>query len=359
MSSFDRRKNKPEFPDLLEADQVIEENSAVIDHFEGIVYQKTIGNYHVHADGRVVPCSLSNRLRKKLIYPTADPNSLRHRVREVKAIEHVDPVAVGDRVRCVDAGDGTGMIIEVLPRHNMLRRRTAVPMPGAHAFEQVFVSNVDQVVPVFAAANPVPKWSLLDRYLALSESMELPALICFTKLDLVQPQDGIVDERLQHEVAEYRRIGYPVLLTSVVSGLGLEALRRAFQGKVSVLLGKSGVGKTTLLNALQPGLGLRVNEVNRMTGKGKHTTTHFEMFPLDFGGAIVDTPGIREFGLWELDPFELALFFPEMRPYVGKCKFGLDCRHEQEPGCAIRKAVDGGQVSVRRYHSFLAIREGE
>ena len=151
---------------------------------QGVVYKKMLGRYDVHVDGQVVPCALSSRLRKELVYPTADPNSLRRRVREVKAIKHVDPLAVGDQVRFIYAQDGSGLIVEALPRSNQLARRTATPMPGAHAFEQVIAANVDQVVAVFAAARPAPKWNMLDRYLVSAESLELPALVCITKLDL-------------------------------------------------------------------------------------------------------------------------------------------------------------------------------
>jgi ribosome biogenesis GTPase / thiamine phosphate phosphatase len=328
----------------------------------GVVYKKTIGNYFVHTNGRVIPCAISSRLRKQLIYPTADPNSLRHVVRSVKEIEHVDPVAIGDVVRYVDAQDGSGMIVEILPRRNRLARRSAVPMPGAHSFEQVIVANVDQVVPVFAAANPTPKWNLLDRYLASAESLDLPALICITKLDLVQEGKNQAMQELQEAMDEYRQIGYRVVLTSAVTREGLEDLRQALNGRISVFLGKSGVGKTALLNALQPGLGLRVNEVSQATGKGKHTTTHLEMFPLEWDGAektgaIVDTPGVREFGLWDVNEDDLALFFPEMRPLVGKCKFGLDCQHDDEPGCAIRKAVVAGKISPRRYQSYMSLKQ--
>jgi ribosome biogenesis GTPase / thiamine phosphate phosphatase len=327
----------------------------------GVVYKKTIGFYDVHSNGRVIPCSLSNKLRKNLIYPIADPNSLPHRVVKVKAIEHVDPIAVGDEVRFVDAQDGTGMIVELLPRRNFLSRRTAVPMPTAHAFEQVFVANLDQVVAVVALEKPFPKWNLLDRYLTIAEFVELPALVCLTKLDLVKRQDGTLDEELQGRVDDYRRIGYPVILTSTVTGEGLEEMKQGLIGKVSVFLGKSGVGKTSILNAIQPGLGLRVKEVNRVTGKGKHTTTHLEMFPVEIeqpgeGTAIVDTPGVREFGLPEMDVDDLALLFREMQPFVGRCKFGLDCQHEEEPGCAIRKAVNDGKVSVHRYHNYLRLK---
>ena len=153
---------------------------------------------------------------------------------------------------------------------------------------------------------------------------------------------------------EYQQIGYPSVLTSSYTGEGIEKLQEALKGRISVFVGKSGVGKTALLNALQPGLGLRVKEVNQVTGKGKHTTTNLEMFPLEGGGAIVDTPGTREFGLWQFED-DLALLFPEMRPLVGKCRFGVDCQHDEEPGCAIRNAVMDGKVNPRRYQSYLVL----
>ena len=316
---------------------------------QGVVYRKTLGQYHVHTDGRVVPCVLSSRLRKQLIYPTADPNSRRPVVDAVREIEHVDPVAIGDEVQWLDAGDGTGMILDVLPRRNKLTR--PAPVPGARVFEQVIVANADQVIPVFATASPPPKWGLLDRYLVSAEAAGLPSLICINKLDLARPGD-----ELYKTVADYRRLGYPVLIVSAVTGEGLDELKQVLEGQVSVMVGKSGVGKTSLLNAIQPDLGLRVREVSRID-KGRHTTTHLEMFLLDFGGTVVDTPGMREFGLWDIYEDELALLFPEMRSLVGQCKFRLDCRHDQEPGCAIRKAVVAGKISPQRYKSYLRLAE--
>ncbi len=328
--------------------------SAAYAHRQGTVFKKTIGNYVVHTQGthQVITCEISPRLRKQLFYPIADPNSLPHIVQKVEVIKSVDPVAVGDQVSFVDTGSGAGLITEVLPRKSKLVRRSAVPMPGAHPFEQIIVANVDQVVPVFSAAQPPPKWNLLDRYLTSAESLDLPSLICITKLDLAE-----TDARLQTELDLYRQIGYRVLLTSVVTGEGIDELRAALQGRISVFIGKSGVGKTSLLNTLQPGLGLRVNAVNQVTGKGKHTTTNLEMFPLENDGSVVDTPGMREFGLWEIDDSDLALCFPEMRPYVGRCKFGLDCSHDSEPGCAIRKAVAEGKIAPRRYATFQRLRQ--
>ncbi len=323
--------------------------------FTGVVYKKTIGNYTVHRDGQAVVCELSNRMRKQLIYPTADPGSLHHRVQKVVELEHMDPLAVGDEVRYIESEAGKGLIVELLPRHNKLTRRSAVPKPihhGAHPFEQIIVTNVDQVVCVMSAAQPEPKWFLMDRYLASAESAGVQAIICITKLDLVNGDKGELLEALD----EFNRIGYPCVLTSSVSLEGIEEVRTLLTGRTSALIGKSGVGKSALLNILQPGLGLKVKEVNQVTGKGRHTTTNLEMFPLEGGGAIVDTPGTREFGLWNFDD-DLALLFKEMHPLVGKCRFGLDCQHDGEPGCAIRKAVMEGLISPRRYQSYLQLTE--
>jgi len=317
---------------------------------QGVVYRKTLGHYTVRANGREIDCVLSSLLRKQLIYPIADPTSLRHRVREVREVEHIDPVAIGDHVHFFDVGDGTGMINEVLPRQSALSR--PAPVPGQRVFEQVIVSNVDQIIPVFAAASPTPKWGLLDRYLVSAEASDLPALIVITKLDLAYK-----NRQLEADLEIYRRIGYPICMVSSVTGQGLDELKGLLAGRTSVLIGKSGVGKTSLLNAIQPELGLRVKEVSHGDiGKGRHTTTHLEMFSLDIGGMLVDTPGMREFGLWDVSGEDLALFFPEMAGYIGQCKFGLSCRHDSEPGCAIRKAVMAEKISPYRYKSYLNLR---
>lgn len=316
----------------------------------GVVFRKTLGHYTVHTRGRELDCSLSSLIHKQLIFPTADPTSLRHTVQGVREINHVDPVAIGDRVRYVEAGDGYGVIVEILPRDSKLSR--PAPVPGQRVFEQVIVSNADLILPVFAIANPTPKWGLLDRYLVAAEAAEIPVLIVLNKLDLAWKNPSF-DE----EIDVYRHIGYPVLLVSAATGEGIEELKQALQGKQSVMVGKSGVGKTSLLNAIQPGLGLRVKAVsNGELGKGRHTTTHLEMFDLEFGGALVDTPGIREFGLWDIAVDELAYLFPEMAEYVGRCKFGLSCHHDQEPGCAIRKAVMAEAISPYRYQSYMNLR---
>jgi ribosome biogenesis GTPase len=318
----------------------------------GVVFRKSTGHYTVHANGRDIDCVLSSLIHKQLLYSTADPTSLRRRVQEVREIEHVDPIAVGDRVRFLhtDAGQDRGLITEILPRLSKLSR--PAPVPGQRAFEQVVASNVDLVLPVFAVADPTPKWGLLDRYLISAESSKLPVLIVITKLDLAWK-----NKELKSDLEAYRRAGYQFQFVSATTGEGIAELKQTLQDKMAVLVGKSGVGKTSLLNAIQPELGLRVKEVSKgEQGKGRHTTTHLEMFELDFGGAIVDTPGMREFGLWEISGQDLAYLFPEMASHVGKCKFGLSCQHDTEPGCAIRKAVIAGEISPQRYKSYRNLR---
>ncbi len=296
--------------------------------FRGVITEKNNGSYSVTSETGSRNCVLSARLRRQV----------------------ATDLVVGDDVVI----DGSGQITELLPRRNWISRRAAAPHAGSHAGEQVIAANIDQVVPVFATASPRPAWNLLDRYLVSAEAAEIPALICITKLDLVS--GSAEGDEIEMVAEEYRAIGYPVLLTSTSSGEGMEGFRRTLFGRRSLLVGKSGVGKTSLLNALQPRLGQRVQETNRVTGKGRHTTTAAQMFPLAQGGAIIDTPGIREFGLWDVDGADLAYFFPEMRPYLGHCRFGMDCRHADEPGCALRKAVTAGQISPYRYQSYLKLR---
>ena len=320
---------------------------------QGIVVKKMLGKYTVRsAGGSPIECTLTGNLRKQLMFSIADPSSMPKRVLAVKDLDTVDPVAVGDEVSFDRAEDGSGVITAIHPRRNKLSRPAG---DGARQFkksgprEQVIVANVDQIVVVMPAANPPPSWDLLDRYLATAEASDVPALICLTKADLLAND-------LSREIQLYRQIGYRVVLTSAVSGLGIEKVKATLQGRVSVLWGKSGVGKTTLLNAIEPGLGLRVKAVNTHNGEGRHSTTHLEMFDLSFGGSVVDTPGQRAFKIWtEIEDY--AQLLPEMRGYLGRCKFGLDCTHTREPGCAIKAAVSNGAITSRRYESFLGMKE--
>src|SRR5215208_6488303 len=200
----------------------------------GVVFRKHLGHYTVHANGRELDCSLSSLIHKNLVYSTADPTSMRTRVQEVREVQHVDPIAIGDSVRFVDAGGDRGVITQVLPRLSSFSRTAAVP--GEHAFEQVIAANADQIVPIFAAASPTPKWGLLDRYLVAAEAAGLPSLIVVTKLDLAWK-----NPELDEDLEIYRKIGYPVMQISSNTGEGIEELKSLLQGKMSVLVGKSGV----------------------------------------------------------------------------------------------------------------------
>lgn len=319
----------------------------------GTVYKQNLGHYDVrHDNNKITTCIPSSKLWKTF---TDHLDTKSGRVVTVVQEKQMDPIAVGDRVVFSPTPDDKGMILEVLPRRNYLARGSARPMPDAHTFEQVIAANLDQVIPVFAAADPTPRWHLLDRILVTAESYELPSQIVITKSDLVigTPKE----KELQEAITRYRQIGYPVILTSAKTGEGVEALTKALTGQTSVLVGKSGVGKTSLLNRLEPGLGLRVKSVNATTGKGRHTTTHLEMFPLEDGGGIIDTPGVREFAIVGLEPEEIAYFFPEIAPLIGRCRFGMSCQHDDEPGCAVKQAVMDGTISPYRYKSYLKLRE--
>jgi len=315
---------------------------------EGIVTRIHRGHYYVETDGNetVLVCRLRSKLRKRLVYPESEHR--RQRVLKVRRGEPGGPVAVGDRVRLTPVDDKTGVIEEILPPETELTRRAAGP-EDRHWKRQRLVANVDQIVPMFAVQEPPPNFRFLDRYLVTVEAAELPAIICLNKVDLGIPDD--VAEMAQ----VYQRIGYPVLLTSAVTGEGLDDLRDALKGHTTAFCGPSGVGKSSLLNALQPGLGLEVNEVSEATGKGRHTTSSVTRFPLDIGGYVVDTPGLRELGLYDVDPEYVDVYFPEMAPYIDHCRFP-DCIHLTEPGCAVLAALERGEVSPERYESYLRLR---
>ncbi len=264
-----------------------------------------------------------------------------------------DIVAVGDRVTIQINRDGTGTVQSIEERRSVLSRtRTAAGDQRNLQTdrEQVLVANPDQVVFVFSVASPAFSPRKLDRFLVVAEMNQLPAVICANKVDLVEPAEARDMFRV------YEAIGYPVLYSSAVSGEGIDALRDTLRGKLSVLAGSSGVGKSSLLNAVQAGLGLRVKQVSEATGKGMHTTRHVELIPLEIGGYVADTPGIRGLALFNVEPTEVDAYYREIAPLVSQCQFS-DCTHTHEPNCAVLAAVAAGRVSQDRYESYLRLRE--
>ncbi len=258
-----------------------------------------------------------------------------------------DIVALGDWVH-LNLEDDQAMIEEVEERERALIR--IAPRPQG-VYEQIIVANPDLAFFVFSCAEPEPKLRMLDRFLVAAEQQSIPAAIVANKVDLVEKKAA---EAL---FGHYADIGYPIFYTSVEQNKGLRELKNAMQDKLSVFAGPSGVGKSSLLNLLQPGLKLRTNEVSSATEKGRHTTVEKRLFPLSFGGYLADTPGMKAFALRDLEPEEVDGYFPEIGALVADCEF-RDCSHRGEPGCAVIAAVKAGSVHPDRYDSYLRLREG-
>lgn len=260
-----------------------------------------------------------------------------------------DIATIGDRVQVSPQPGGAGTIESVEPRSRALVRLD--PRPQG-TYQQVLLANPDQAVFVFACARPSPHLRMLDRFLVIAEKQGIPAVIVANKVDLVG------EAAAREMFGFYPAIGYPLVYACAKTGQGVDELRERLIGKVSTLAGPSGVGKSSLLNAVQPGLGLAVSEVSEALSKGRHTTTVRELFPLEGGGYVADTPGLRSLALWDTEPEELDGYFPEIAPLVADCQFS-DCTHKSEPGCAVRAAVAAGTVRPERYDSYLKLRAGE
>jgi ribosome biogenesis GTPase len=260
-----------------------------------------------------------------------------------------DIAAVGDSVLFTIQSDGSGAIDEILPRKSEIVRLD--PRPQGE-YRQILLANPDQAVFVFSCANPDPRLRMLDRFLVIAEKQNVPAVIVANKVDLV----GI--DAAQKIFGFYPALGYPVIYTSTKQNLGLDEFRDILQGKLSALAGPSGVGKSSLMNAIQPGLGIAVGEISQSMNKGKHTTNFRQLHPLEFGGWVADAPGWKSLALWDTESVEIDAYFPELRDLVSECQFS-DCSHVHEPGCAVLAAVQSGQVSPERYDSFLRLRDGQ
>ena len=269
---------------------------------------------------------------------------LRGKLKQGKAIG--DIAALGDHVRITVLDDGSGVIEEVDERKQAIVRLD--PRPQG-VYQQILLANADQALFVFACANPSPKLKMLDRFLVIAEKQKIPPIIVANKSDLVEDAKKIF--------GMYAALGYRVIYTSAEKNIGVDELHGALKNKISALAGPSGVGKSSLLNAIQPGLGLAVNEISAAMDKGKHTTVVRQLFPLKDGGYVADTPGWKSLALWDTHPEEIDAYFPELAPLVAECQFS-DCSHTHEPGCAVLAALKAGKIFVERYESFLRLRDG-
>jgi ribosome biogenesis GTPase len=299
------------------------------EQFPGLIVRSQSGFFTVQTDSGMLTCHLRGRLKQG---PRLG-----------------DIAAVGDRVQVSRESDGTGSIEAIETRRGSLVRLD--PRPQG-IYQQVILANPDQAVFVFACAHPVPRLRMLDRFLVIAEKQKLPAIIMANKIDLVDRSTA------EEMFGFYPAIGYPVIYACAKTGEGVDELRNRLVGRISALAGPSGVGKSSLLNAVQPGLGLAVREISEAFQKGRHTTTVRQLFPLEGGGYVADTPGMRSLSLWDTEPEELDGYFPELAPLVELCQFN-NCSHKSEPGCAVRAAVEAGKVHPQRYDSYLRLRAGE
>lgn len=297
---------------------------------DGLVIKNTGSWYVVHTDnGEDVNCKIKGNFR-------------------LKGIRTTNPVAVGDRVTISVNPDGNAFITAIQPRKNYIIRRASNLSKESH----IIAVNLDCAFLVVTLAHPVTSTTFIDRFLATAEAYRVPAVLLINKVDLLTDDD---DKEYCEAVASlYRTIGYDVLEISALTGEGMTELRERLKDKISLFSGNSGVGKSTIINALLPDLELRTGSISDMHDTGMHTTTFSEMFPLPEGGWIIDTPGIKGFGTIDFDKHEIAHFFPEIFKISAECKYG-DCTHTHEPGCAVLKALDDHYISQSRYASYLSI----
>jgi len=297
---------------------------------KGRVIQSTGSWYLVNTTDKIYECRLPGRFRLNIKNVT-------------------NPIAVGDWVDISLNEDDTGTIEKIHERKNFVLRKATHGKRGKH----ILASNIDQILVVQSVRKPKFKETFTDRILVTAEAYEIPAGIIINKMDLAKEKDQVRVSKIRNL---YTSLGYTLLPTSIHQNDSLEALRKLLHQKISVFIGPSGVGKTSLINAIEPEINLKTKEISSYSNKGKHTTTYAQLVPLSFDGYLVDTPGIREFGVVDIKDWELSLYFPEMLEARKECKFNT-CTHHHEPACGVIKAVEKGLITTKRYKSYLQILE--
>ena len=294
---------------------------------QGLIVKAQSSFFTVNVGGELVICQLRGKLKQG----------------RAKG----DIAALGDRVHIIVLEDGSGVIEKVEERKRAIVRLD--PRPQG-AYQQVLLANPDQAIFVFACANPEPKLRMLDRFLVIAEKQQIPAVIVANKIDLLDKTEA------KKIFGLYSSLRYSVIYTSAKTGEGLDEFKARLANKISALAGPSGAGKSSLLNKMQPGLELAVNDISAVN-KGKHTTVTREMFVLEGGGYLADTPGWKSLALWDTEPEEIDAYFPELASLVAQCQFS-DCTHTHEPGCAVLAGIETGKVHPQRYESYLRLRDG-